>query len=136
MEKKLPEVLREVDENWQGTGSGPIQLMFQDEARFGRITDPRRCWAPFPMRPICKAMLTRQYTYAYAAVNVDNGALDTLMFPFANTECMQIFLDEVAARHPENRIVMILNSSVPTQKIMPNSMLSRVSEVLQETPNG
>jgi hypothetical protein len=85
--------------------------MFQDEARFGRITDPRRCWAPFPLRPICKAMLTRQYTYAYAAVNVDNGALDTLMFPFANTECMQIFLDEVAARHPENRIVMIMDGA-------------------------
>ena len=24
----------------------PLRVMFQDEARFGRITDPRRCWAP------------------------------------------------------------------------------------------
>lgn len=85
--------------------------MFQDEARFGRITDPRRCWAPFPMRPICKAMITREYTYAYAAVNVETGALDTLMFPYANTECMQIFLDEVAARHSENRIVMVMDGA-------------------------
>jgi transposase len=85
--------------------------MFQDEARFGRITDPRRCWAPFPMRPICKAMLTREYTYAYAAVNVKSGVLDTLIFPFANTQCMQIFLDEVAERHSDSRIVMIMDGA-------------------------
>jgi hypothetical protein len=43
--------------------------MFQDEARFGRINDVRRCWAPKPMRPLCQAMLTHEYTYAYAAVD-------------------------------------------------------------------
>ena len=44
--------------------------MFQDEARFGRILDVRRCWAPKPLRPICQAMLTHEYTYAYGAVDV------------------------------------------------------------------
>ena len=38
--------------------------MFQDEARFGRINDVRRCWAPKPVRPLCQAMLTHEYTYA------------------------------------------------------------------------
>ena len=36
--------------------------MFQDEARFGRINDVRRCWAPKPVRPLCQAMLTHKYT--------------------------------------------------------------------------
>ena len=81
--------------------------MFQDEARFGRITDPRRCWAPFPKRPVCTAMLTREYTYAFAAVSVADGTLDTLVLPTVNTECMQIFLNEVAARYPQDRIVMV-----------------------------
>lgn len=85
--------------------------MFQDEARFGRMTDPRRCWAPCPIRPLCKAMLTREYTYAYAAVCVTEGVLDTLILPTANTECMQIFLTEVAARHPNNRIVMVADGA-------------------------
>lgn len=85
--------------------------MFQDEARFGRITDPRRCWAPYPLRPICKAMQTREYTYAYAAVSVADGMLDTLILPTANTECMQIFLDEVSVRHPEDRIVMVMDGA-------------------------
>ena len=42
--------------------------MFQDEARFGRISDTCYCWAPRPVRPMVRAMLTHQYTYAYGAV--------------------------------------------------------------------
>ena len=37
--------------------------MFQDEARFGRISDTRRCWCPKPARPLCQAMVTQEYTY-------------------------------------------------------------------------
>ena len=85
--------------------------MFQDEARFGRINDVRRCWAPKPVRPLCRAMLTHEYTYAYAAVDVDTGELDSLILPSVNTECMQVFLDEVAARHPLDKIVMVLDGA-------------------------
>ena len=83
--------------------------MFQDEARFGRINDVRRCWAPKPMRPLCQAMLTHEYTYAYAAVEAKSGELDSLILPHVNTECMQLFLNEVGARHPHDKIVMVLD---------------------------
>jgi hypothetical protein len=43
--------------------------MFQDEARFGRISDTRNCCQKRPLRPMVKAMLTQQYTYAYGAVS-------------------------------------------------------------------
>jgi transposase len=85
--------------------------MFQDEARFGRITDIRRAWAPYPLRPICCAMLTHEYTYAYAAVDADSGHLDSLILPHVNTDCMQIFLEEVASRHPGEKIVMVLDGA-------------------------
>ena len=85
--------------------------MFQDEARFGRIADIRRYWAPKPVRPLCQAMLTHEYTYAYGAVDVCTGELDTLILPRVNTECMQIFLDEVSARHPDERIVMVIDGA-------------------------
>lgn len=39
--------------------------MSQDEARFGRINCVRRAWTPKPIRPLCTAMLTHEYTYAY-----------------------------------------------------------------------
>ena len=66
--------------------------MFQDEARFGRINDVRRCWAPRPMRPLCQAMLTHEYTYAYASCEPATGTMDALILPQVNTQCMQIFL--------------------------------------------
>lgn len=55
--------------------------MFQDEARFGRINDVRQCWAPKPLRPLCKAMLTHEYTYAYAAVEPATGIMNALILP-------------------------------------------------------
>ena len=85
--------------------------MFQDEARFGRISDTRRCWCPKPTRPMCKMMVTQEYTYAYSAVSVCDGVLDTLILPHVNTECMGIFLNEVASRHPSDRIVLVLDGA-------------------------
>jgi hypothetical protein len=59
-EKKLPEALTTIRQDWaQGKA---VKLMFQDEARFGRISDVRRYWAPKPLRPLCQAMLTHKYT--------------------------------------------------------------------------
>lgn len=85
--------------------------MFQDEARFGRICDTRRCWCPRPVRPLAHAMVTQEYTYVYAAVSVADGALDTLILPQVNTDCMQVFIDEVSSRHPGDRIVMVLDGA-------------------------
>ena len=56
-------------------------------------------------------MVSQEYTYAYAAVDVANGKMDSLILPHVNSNCMQIFLDEVAARHSKERIVMILDGA-------------------------
>lgn len=85
--------------------------MFQDEGRFGRISDPRRCWAPYPMRPDVKAALVREYTYAYAALSPWDARLDSLILPDASTACMNIFLAEIAARYPDDFIVLILDGA-------------------------
>ncbi len=109
MEKKFPELLTEIDRRWPG--EAPIRLMFQDEARFGRISDTRRCWCPKPFRPLCHAMVTQEYTYVYGAVSVTDAMLDTLILPHVNADCMQVFLDEVASRHPGDRIIMVFDSA-------------------------
>jgi len=56
-------------------------------------------------------MVTQEYTYAYAAVSVNDGAFDSLILPHVNSDCMQLFLDEVSARYPEDRIVMIMDGA-------------------------
>jgi transposase len=109
VEKKLPEELSEIVQDW--ADGQEIKLMFQDEARFGRISDVRRCWAPKPIRPLCQAMLTHEYTYAYGAVDVCTGELDSLILPSVNTQCMQLFLDEVSKRHAQEKIVMVIDGA-------------------------
>ena len=82
--------------------------MFQDEARFGRINDPRRCWAPKAFRPEVGMQIVREYTYAFGAVSPHDGALDSLILPVVTADAMSIFLKEVARRHPEEFILMFL----------------------------
>ncbi|WP_370867410.1 transposase [Nitrosomonas sp.] len=64
---------------------------------------------PRPVRPLVKAMLAYEYTYAYAAVCPLDGMFDSLVLPNVNTECMQIFLDEIARRYPNENIVMVMD---------------------------
>ena len=42
---------------------------------------------------------------------VVSGEFDSLILPHVNTECTQLFLDEVAARHPAHRIIMVLDGA-------------------------
>ena len=85
--------------------------MFQDEARFGRINNSRRCWAPRGIRPEVPVQIVREYTYAFAAVCPHDGVMDSLILPVTNTETMSIFLTEVALRHPEEHILMIMDQA-------------------------
>jgi hypothetical protein len=85
--------------------------MFQDEGRFGRLSDPRRCWGPPPVRPVVQAALVREYLYAYSAVSPWDAHLDSLVLPDASTVCMNVFLEEIAARYPADFIVMVLDGA-------------------------
>lgn len=85
--------------------------MFQDEGRFGLLGSPRRCWAPRDCRPIVGARLERKYLYAFAAVSPHDGVMDSLVLPWVNAEAMSMFLAEVACRHPEEFIVMVMDQA-------------------------
>lgn len=85
--------------------------MFEDEARFGRINDPRRCWAPQGVRPEVSVQIVREYTYLLAAASPHDGVLDSLILPEVNAETMSLFLAEVAQRHPGDYIVMVLDGA-------------------------
>ena len=109
MEKKLRESIKGVVASFEL--EQPLRLMFQDEARFGRISDCCYCWCKKPERPMVKAMLSHQYVYAYAAVSPLDGKLDSLVLPEVNGNCMQVFLTEVASRYPSENIVMVLDGA-------------------------
>jgi hypothetical protein len=85
--------------------------MFQDEARFGLISDARHCWCQSPDRPICRVTISHKALYAYAAVSIGSGQVDSLILPQVNTVCMQLFLDEVARRYPHEKLLMVLDNA-------------------------
>jgi len=56
-------------------------------------------------------MVCQEYTFVYGAVSIADGQWDSLILPQTNTVCMQIFLDEIASRYPEERIVMVVDGA-------------------------
>jgi transposase len=109
VEKKLPQLIELALSSFPV--KQPLRLMFQDEARFGRISDCCYCWCKKPDRPMVKAMLSHQYVYAYAAVSPQDGKLDSLVLPEVSGHCMEIFIHEVAHRHPTENIVMVVDGA-------------------------
>ena len=85
--------------------------MLQDEGRFGRISNPQRCWAPRGMRPNVPSQMVREYTYAYAAVSPHDGVMDSLIMPEVSEQATSIFLREVSGRHPDEFILMIMDGA-------------------------
>ena len=89
----------------------PVRLMFQDEARFGRMSNPRTCWAPAPKRPMVRLAMVREFRYEYAAVSPWSGDLDYMTAEKMNTENMNIFLKVISRKHKRNFMVMILDGA-------------------------
>ena len=83
--------------------------MFEDEARFGRMSDPIRCWAPAGCRPQVPTHRVRQYTHVFGSVCPQDGELISLILPYADTAAMSFYLAEVSRRHPDEHILMFLD---------------------------
>lgn len=85
--------------------------MFEDEGRFGRISDPASCWAPKGTRPVVHKQMVREYTYAYAAVDPWEGEVDSLILPNMYATTMSVFLRELSLRHPQCFILLIMDGA-------------------------
>ena len=110
MGKKLPEVLETLLTRDVVKGRH-VRLMFQDEARFGRMVRIRRCWAPTPHRPIVDNGYEREFQYVYGAVSPREGDLDWMICSAMNTEQMGKFLAQVSTAHAQDFIVMVVDGA-------------------------
>jgi hypothetical protein len=80
--------------------------MAQDEGRFGRISIPKRAWAPPGVRPKAPRQVIRQSSYVFAAVAPEQGLMTSLILPSADTAMMNLFLAQVARDFADYFIVM------------------------------
>jgi DDE superfamily endonuclease len=88
-----------------------VRLMFRDEGRFGLLGTPRRCWAPKPVRPVAGAGLERKYIYAFAAISPHDDVTDSLVLPWVSAQTMSLFLAEIAERHADEFVVMVMDQA-------------------------
>jgi transposase len=87
------------------------RLMFQDEARFGRMSRPRRCWAPAGTRPMMQNGYEREFTYVYGAVSPLEGTMDYRLSEKMNTEQMGVFLQQVSRQYPDEYVLMVVDGA-------------------------
>jgi len=63
------------------------------------------------IRPEVKVQTVREYVYVFGAISPKDGCHDSLILPYANTEAMSIFLEEVSRRHVNERIIMFMDQA-------------------------
>ena len=83
--------------------------MFQDEAGFGRISDPANCWAPPKRRPVVPCQRVREYKTVYGAVSPKDGDSFFMVLDRSNTENMSIFLTELSKKYPDDLILLCMD---------------------------
>lgn len=89
----------------------PRRLRFQDEGRFGRINDTRRCGAPLPVRPVVGHQMVREYLYGFVAVSPFDGACTSLILPWVDTQTMTLFLRHTAQEFADSFCLMLLDGA-------------------------
>ena len=88
-----------------------VRLMFQDEAGFGRINKPKRCWCKKGNRPTVSCHHIREYRYAYGAVEPVTGENFFLVLPNCDTICMNVFLNELSKTYPDDTILLVCDGA-------------------------
>ena len=88
-----------------------LRIMFQDEARFGRLPVMRSAWAPPGCRPVIKAAVEREYRYIYGAVSPLDGDLDWMAAADMNTSNMNAFLRQISEKYPRDYILMVADGA-------------------------
>ena len=86
-----------------------IELWFQDEARIGQKNGRVRIWARKGTRPRLPADQRYQNTYLFGAICPGRGVGAALVLPTANTQAMQLHLDEISKNiaHKAHGVVLM-----------------------------
>jgi hypothetical protein len=58
-----------------------------------------------------KAQHIRQYTYVYSAIEPKTGESVSLIMPYADTACMNVFLEELSGRYADDELVLVLDGA-------------------------
>ncbi|RBR30129.1 transposase [Enterococcus cecorum] len=86
--------------------------MYQDEAGFGRINRPRRCWSVKGKRPIVPCHRVREYRYCYGAVDPIGSESFFIEAGIYNTDWMNKFLRRLSQQYKDDYLILIMDNAV------------------------
>ena len=70
-----------------------------------------RCWVPQGCRAMVRQQMIREYSYAFTAVCPFSGETYSLISPVCNTAAMNELLKGISLAHPQEQILMVLDSA-------------------------
>jgi transposase len=106
-----------------------IDVWFQDEARIGQRGTQTRIWAKRGTRPRVIRQQQFEYAYLYGAVCPDSGQTAGLVLPVANTDAMELHLDEISRKITEGRHAVVIMDRAgwhTTQKLKKHKNLTPI----------
>jgi transposase len=109
--KDFSKLVEEAVSTFTPNDNRPVKVLFQDEGIFGRINELKNCWAPLGIRPIVKFQLVRQFDYVFATVCPGSGETFSLILPDADSQMMNLFLDELSNHYSNFRIVLVADQA-------------------------
>ena len=86
----------------------PVEVWFQDEARIGQKNGQVRQWARRGTRPRQPADQRYDNAYLFGAICPARGVGAALALPYADTEAMQLHLDEISRHVAEGAHAVLL----------------------------
>lgn len=89
----------------------PKKLFFQDESRFGLMTQTGRRWAKKGHRPEIPYRMTREYLALFSSVCPKTGEMSSLVSPHMNTHAMSAHLKILSEEHPDTCNVVVLDGA-------------------------
>ena len=95
----------------QPNSSGRVRLMFEDEAGFGRINKPKRCWCNKKVRPSVPCHHIREYRYAFGAVEPMTGEHFFWVMSHCDTVCMNYYLAKLSETYPDDQILLVCDGA-------------------------
>lgn len=92
-----------------GTTAGtPVEIWFQDEARVGQKGSVTRVWAPIGSCPRMVRDNRHDSAYLFGAICPARGVGAAIIAPTANTECMNLHLQEISSQVPTGTVAALI----------------------------
>jgi len=100
-------------------------VYFGDESRFGLFTRNGKSITIKGVKPVCPFVQDFKNTYLFGAFSPITGSSLLLDMPYCNTECFEVFLNELSKQQPEEYKILFLDNGAfhkATRLVIPNNI--------------